>query len=266
MTTPRTPASPVAVTLVGGPTVLLEHAGLRVLSDPTFDAPRQYEGRAVLTKLTGPAVPAAAVLPVDVVLVSHDQHADNLDVAGRALVEEALAAGRPVLSTPRAAERIPGVTGLAPWESWDSRTTPSTRITAVPALHGPPGADADALSGPVTGFVLEAPEQPTVYVSGDNASLEHVREVGERFAVDVAVLHAGAARVPRHPGATLTLDAAATVAAARLLPGATVVPVHADSWAHFSEDVDAVRRAFADAGLSDRLHPLQARVRSTIER
>jgi CspA family cold shock protein len=43
----------------------------------------------------------------------------------------------------------------------------------VPALHGPEGSEH--LVGEVTGFVLAGPGLPTVYVSGDNASLDFRR-------------------------------------------------------------------------------------------
>ncbi len=46
----------VKITLIGGPTALLEVGGLRVLTDPTFDPPGSYAGAATLTKLTGPAL------------------------------------------------------------------------------------------------------------------------------------------------------------------------------------------------------------------
>jgi L-ascorbate metabolism protein UlaG (beta-lactamase superfamily) len=247
-------ATPVTATLVGGPTILLTYAGRRVLSDPTFDEPRTYERGSTLTKLAGPALAPEDVLPVDVVLVSHDQHPDNLDVRGREVVDSVLANGGTVLSTPTAAGRIPGVTGLEPWAS--SRVGPVT-ITAVPALHGPEGADAPELSGPVTGFVLEADGWPTVYVSGDNASVELVGRITERFpAIGLAVLHAGAADVGRFPGHPITLRGTDAAEAAKLLGDAVVVPVHADSWAHFTESVDAVRAAFADAGIDDRLRVL----------
>jgi hypothetical protein len=49
----------------------------------------------VLTKLAGPAVSAGEIGPVDVVLVSHDHHADNLDAAGRELLARAAASSRP---------------------------------------------------------------------------------------------------------------------------------------------------------------------------
>lgn len=68
---------------VGGPTVVLRLGGLKILSDPTFDLPGEYPvGSRSLTKLSGPAIPAAALGPYDVVLLSHDQHPDNLDPPG----------------------------------------------------------------------------------------------------------------------------------------------------------------------------------------
>jgi hypothetical protein len=36
--------------------------------------------------LTGPAIAAADLGPVDAMLISHDHHGDNLDTAGRALL------------------------------------------------------------------------------------------------------------------------------------------------------------------------------------
>jgi hypothetical protein len=62
--------------------------------------------------------------------------------------------------------------------------------------------------GPVIGFVLSASGSPTVYVSGDNASLDVVREIAERCGpIDIAVLFAGAVQpAPRFDGAYLTLS------------------------------------------------------------
>ena len=234
---------------VGGPTLLLRWAGRAVLSDPTFDEPGEYPGGVTLRKLTGPALAAADLGPLDLALVSHDQHADNLDVAGRAL----LAAVPTVVSTTTAAGRLPGVVGLEPWQSLDLGDD-GAAVTAVPALHGP--EDAEALTGPVVGFLLRAPGAPTVYVSGDNASVEVAAAIAQRTPdVRLAVLHAGAANTGRFPE-PLTLDAARAVAVARLWPRAVVVPVHTDGWAHFTEPVDAVVRAFGDAGLAGRLRVL----------
>lgn len=249
------------ITHIGGPTALLHLGGLRLLTDPGFDEPREYQlpGR-VMTKVTGPALRPEELGTVDAVLLSHDQHKDNLDDAGRAFLPTVPA----VLSTPDAADRIPGVHGLAPWES---TTLPRPdggvlTVTAVPALHGPEGAEA--VLGVVTGFLLTGDDLPTVYVSGDNASVDLVREIAQRVttgairgvsprAVDVAVLFAGAARANLMDGEPLTLTSVAAVAAAKLLPEATVVPVHTEGWAHFSEGPDELAKAFSAAGLADRL-------------
>jgi L-ascorbate metabolism protein UlaG (beta-lactamase superfamily) len=242
---------------VGGPTLVLDLAGLRLLVDPTFSPPGDYEsapGRW-LTKFTGPAVPAAEVGRVDAVLLSHDQHVDNLDPGGRAVVTAAPI----VLTTPGAAARLAGNTrGLEPWERapLPRAGRSPVHVTAVPALHGPDGAEA--ITGPVTGFVLTADGEPTVYISGDNASLEHVEQIARRTRpIDVAVLFAGAARSPKLLGeAFLTLDSAGAARAAEVLGAPIVVPVHYEGWGHFTEGADDLRAAFAEAGLSDRLHLL----------
>jgi L-ascorbate metabolism protein UlaG (beta-lactamase superfamily) len=44
------------ITLIGGPTTLIEVNGFRLLTDPTFDAPGEYKlPHVTLKKLTGPA-------------------------------------------------------------------------------------------------------------------------------------------------------------------------------------------------------------------
>jgi len=72
--------STLRMTLIGGPTALIEIDGFRLLTDPTFDAPGAYQLPHVkLEKLTGPALGADTIGNVDAVLLSHDQHSDNLD-------------------------------------------------------------------------------------------------------------------------------------------------------------------------------------------
>jgi hypothetical protein len=66
------PSFNVTLTLIGGPTVLIELAGLRFLTDPTFDEPGLYEGGVTLEKITSPALSADQVGAVDAVLLSHD--------------------------------------------------------------------------------------------------------------------------------------------------------------------------------------------------
>ena len=53
------------ITLIGGPTALIELNGFRLLTDPTFDAPGEYELSYVTLKKTGnPALSPDQIGPV----------------------------------------------------------------------------------------------------------------------------------------------------------------------------------------------------------
>jgi L-ascorbate metabolism protein UlaG (beta-lactamase superfamily) len=241
----------------GGPTATFALGGLTFMTDPTFDGPGEYPiGTRSLTKTAPAAGTPADAGPVDVVLLSHDQHPDNLDTSGRGF-----AATVPlVLCTATTADRLgPPAQALPTWTHIDLPRPDgagTVRVTAVPAQHGPDGTEH--LTGPVTGFVLHGDGLPTVYVSGDNASLRVVGEIADRFpAIDTAVLFGGAARTPLLGDANLTLDAAGMVEATRILGARRVIPVHVDSWSHFTEGITDVRAAFAAAGLTEVLPAIE---------
>lgn len=246
----------LTVLVVGGPTAVLDIGGLRLLTDPTFSPAGVHEttpGRP-LTKTEDAAVAFADIGPVDAILLSHDQHADNLDPAGQQVVAGAAL----TLTTPAAAARLGGTArGLTSWESVDLPRPDggSLTVTAVPARHGPVGCEP--LTGDVTGFVLTGDGVPTLYVSGDNAALDLVAEIADRFPrIDVALLFAGAARTSLFDGAPLTLTSHDAAKATVLLGARHVVPLHVRGWAHFTEGPEQISAAFADAGLSDRLHSI----------
>jgi L-ascorbate metabolism protein UlaG (beta-lactamase superfamily) len=107
--------SEARITHIGGPTTLIEAGDWRLLTDPTFDPPghRYRFGWGTSShKTAGPALTPAELPPIDAVLLSHDHHGDNLDLAGRAL----LASADTVLTTPSGARSLGGnARALAPW-------------------------------------------------------------------------------------------------------------------------------------------------------
>ncbi len=251
------------VTYIGGPTALLELNGARLLTDPTFDpAGSEYPTPVyTLRKTAGPALDPGTLGAIDAVLLSHDHHFDNLDRAGRELLKSA---GR-VFTTTAGAGRLGGnALGLAPWQSADLTASggETLRVTGTPGRHGPPDGDR----GPVTGFVLSTPDstRDAVYVSGDTVWFDGVAEVGRRSSVRVALLFMGAARVREVGPAHLTFTAKEAVEAARTFPGAAIVPLHFEGWAHFSEGRREIVEAFASAGLEDRLRWLEPGVATAV--
>lgn len=255
MTDGPLPRQECAVTVLGGPTTVIDMGGLRIVADPTFDDPGPH---GYLTKLAGPVASEADLGPVDAVLVSHDLHPDNLDERGRTF---ALAA--PVLLTgPASAGRLGHpATGLPTWTTFSLPRGDSggqLEILAVPAVHGPEDGVRDEdghVNCEVTGFVLSGDDLPTVYLSGDNASLRTVAEIAQQVGrIDVAILFIGAARVPaKERGRLLTLDSRRASAAAAVLGAPLVIPAHCDGWAHFTEGRTDVEQAFDDAGQSSSL-------------
>lgn len=252
----------LSITLIGGPTALIEIDGFRLLTDPTFDQPGDYQLPHVkLEKLTGPAMSARDVGPIDAVLLSHDQHSDNLDHSGRDFLKEA----KRVLTTEAGAKRLGGhAEGFAPWASTElKKGGQSLTITATPARHGPAGIEP--LSGDVIGFVVESSRAGSrpVYISGDTTWFDGVAEVARRFKCAVVLPFAGAAqtRGPFH----LTMDTNDTIETARAFADAVIVPVHTDGWAHFRQNAGDLRASFDTLGFGSRLRILQPGVATVIE-
>lgn len=114
--------STLVIRLVGGPTAELDYGGIRWLTDPALSPPGEYDGG--LVKITGPAVDLEHADPIDVVLLSHDHHSDNLDPGGRAFLPSA---GRVVTT-------VAGASGSAQtrWDwsrgaNWSSRAAMDRR-------------------------------------------------------------------------------------------------------------------------------------------
>ncbi|RKN51178.1 MBL fold metallo-hydrolase [Micromonospora endolithica] len=241
--------SDLRITHIGGPTTLIEVAGWRILTDPTFDAPgRTYRfGWGTSSrKLAGPAVPADSLGHLDVVLLTHDHHGDNLDDAGRALLPSV---GR-VVTTVAGGRRLGGSpTGLRPWQGTELAAPgrPTIEVTATPCRHGPPLSRP--VAGEVTGFVLRWPGQRygALWITGDTVVHPGVRQVADRFTVGTMVLHLGAVRFGLTGPLRYTMTAAEGAQLCARVKAHTVLPVHYEGWSHFTEGRSAIETAFAAA-------------------
>ena len=251
--------SAAKITLIGGPTALIEIGGFRLLTDPTFDAPGEYKlPHVTLKKTSHPALTAEQIGRVDAVLLSHDQHADNFDHAGRAY---AMQAPR-LLTTVVGAKRLGGVAeGLAPGESTKLTNPAGTlTVTATPARHGPAGIEP--LAGDVIGFVLSLAGGRPIYITGDTVWYEGVAEVARRFQAGLVLLFAGAAKT--RGAFHLTMDANDALDTAHAFPDATIVPLHYEGWAHFSQSGDDLVQSFKALGIGARLRLLEPGVPTAI--
>jgi L-ascorbate metabolism protein UlaG (beta-lactamase superfamily) len=241
--------SDVRITHIGGPTVLIEVDGWRLLTDPTFDPPGQrynFGWGTSSRKLAGPAIAASDLPPVDAVLLTHDHHGDNLDPTGRTLLPEAGV----VVTTASGAHRLGGATrGLEPWQrtSLRDRGRPTIEITATPCRHGPPLSHP--LIGDVIGFALrwDGQQHGVLWISGDTVLYNGVREVPDRLAIGTAIVHLGGVQFPVTGPARYTMTARDAVELLGLIRPHTTIPVHYEGWKHFKQGRDAIEREFAVA-------------------
>jgi len=234
--------------------VLIEIGSLRLLTDPLFDPAGSlyHHGPITLEKRSPQAIAPEALGRIDAVLLSHEQHGDNLDCGGRAFLRHVPR----VLTTPDSASRLgDNAVGLDPWQTYGltGRAGDSITITAVPAQHGPDGTQE--ATGPVTGFVIDggAIDRP-IYISGDTVPFDGTAQIARRYApVGLAVLHLGQVALPPMPGAHFSLSAAEALTLAEALDARHIVPLHFDGWAHFSEPPAAARAAVAASDLAPRV-------------
>jgi L-ascorbate metabolism protein UlaG (beta-lactamase superfamily) len=242
---------------LGGPTAIIEACGYRFMTDPTLDpAGSHYSlsgGAVTLEKLQGPA--QTAIGKIDFVLLSHDQHPDNLDNAGRKLLETV----DKVFTTKAGANRLEGRSiGLDPWENY-SLTAPDDsiiNITATPARHGPAGIEK--IAGDVIGFLItiRGALNTMIYITGDTVYYEGIAEVAKKYKPRYIFLFAGAARTRGPFNLTMSTNDAMDTAFA--FPDSVIIPMHYEGWKHFTQNANDLERSFEAVGIGQRLKILHA--------
>jgi L-ascorbate metabolism protein UlaG (beta-lactamase superfamily) len=242
------------MTHIGTATLLLEIGPIRLLTDPVFDPPggNYHFGYGTSSKkLTPPAMRPEEIGSVDAVLLSHDQHEDNLDRSGRAFLSNA----RQVLTTIAAAKRLgQHAIGLTPWQSATVKSDDlEIKVTAVPARHGSLGSHL--LVGETTGFVLEWPgqEKGALYISGDSVWFHGIPEIAKHFRIGTAILHIGKAGFLSTGPVWFTFSAKEAVRVVKALNPQTIIPIHYEGWKHFREPRALAEKEFLAAGIQDKV-------------
>ena len=237
------------LTLVRHATLSVRVAGLRLLVDPQLDpkgarepVPGTPNPRPTpLVDLPEPA--EALVEPLDAVLVTH-LHGDHFDATARRLIPK----DTPLVCQPpdAGALRDDGFTDVRPVD--DELVLDGLTVVRTGGEHGT-GELARRL-GPVSGFVLKAAGEPTVYIAGDTVLCDPVRAAIARHHPDAIVVNAGAARFDE--GDPIVMDADDVVALARETD-ALIVAVHLETVSHSTETRADLHERLRAEGLATRV-------------
>lgn len=266
-----TTKSTLSITHIGTATAVLTLDGVNFLTDPFFSpAGSSWDLGITLAVSADPALSLAQLPPIDAVLLSHEDHVDNLDPPGRTLLN-----GRHVLTTPAGAANLfprPGVRGLQPWETVTLRLGGKEfKVTATPCRHLPGGECTGFLVHHPDGSVDEASGLPNaVWFAGDTVHTPKLRDgIRRRAHVTAAVLNLGAAHVPAAvvnalnpetpavhmpldaPNLQITMDGRQGARMVREIGAEWLVPMHYEAWTHFTQGGEGLREVFGEEGERD---------------
>jgi L-ascorbate metabolism protein UlaG (beta-lactamase superfamily) len=243
----------VRLTLLRHATLRTEISGRILMIDPMLDAAgvrapvrgTPQERPNPLVDL--PVTPEAAVAGVEAVLLTHT-HVDHLDAAGVTALPREVAW---ICQPEDMGDLAPlGFSDIRPVAMGGSIEWRGLTITRVGGRHGRDDQMAQGL-GPVSGYVVAAEGEPTLYVAGDTVWCPEVESALADHSPDVVVVNAGGARFLE--GGTITMEAADVVAVCTAAPDARVVAVHMEAINHCLESRADLAAAVRDAGIGDRV-------------
>lgn len=250
----------LTITHIDTACILLEINGYKILTDPTLDNKDGLFPQFVSSPLAfskkyiDPALSIDEIGMVDLVLLSHDHHSDNLDKNGKKFIKTVPI----VLSTKDAVRRLKNenTIGLENWEEYkinDARVK-GLKITAIPAQHTNIKR-LDRVMGNVLGFTIEwdGQENGCIYISGDTVLFEGVYQLAKKKKVDIAILHLGAGAFPYlKRNLRVTMNGEEAIETAKLLNPNIVIPIHYEGWWHFRQTVKSLKNEIEKSSQNDK--------------
>lgn len=231
------------IRLIRSATLTVDVAGSRLLIDPWLAAKgegRSYSGRATSPLVDLPLAVEELLDGIDAVLISH-LHSDHFDEAA----QRALPKSMPILCHSRDHASIMAMGFEDVRSIGQELTLGSVQIRTTDGRHGPPEVLADM--GEVSGFLLNAADEPTLYWAGDSILCPEVETVLAHERPDIVVVHGcGALWQGKGP---LVMDGPMVLDTVRLSGNATVVVTHLDAVDHATVSRADLRRMAAAAAI-----------------
>jgi len=248
------------VTFVNHATVLVQVAGLNILTDPVWServSPVRWYGPK---RHRPPGIRFEDLPPIDIVLLSHN-HYDHMDLP---TLRRLAAAHHPRIVTGLGNTTFlarNGISGAQDIDWWQTiAVAPGVRVTGVPAQHWSARSINDKWRTLWLGFVIETPEGP-IYFAGDTGFAEFFSMIRDRFGpFRFAMLPIAPAR-PREAMAPRHMSARDAVRAYDVLGLSSAMALHFGTFQQGAdaehEPVDSLRGAIREARCADGFRALK---------
>lgn len=216
------------VQLVRNATLVIEYAGKKILVDPMLSPKGAIDSWAGIQKnptveLTIPV--EEIVKDIDLVIVTHT-HEDHFDKPASSTLNKSVELiMQPADKEFFKKEGFINATVVEGQKVWNGIT-----INRVEGKHG--SGKVLEMMGKTSGFVLQAKNQPTVYIVGDTIWNEDIKKDIETFKPDYIIVNSGGALMKDFSDTPIIMNEVQTMALIAASGKAKVIAVHMDALDH----------------------------------
>jgi L-ascorbate metabolism protein UlaG (beta-lactamase superfamily) len=231
------------VTLVNHSTVLVQHNGLNILTDPIWSARASPLSHLGPHRRRMPGVRIEDLPRIDAVLLSHN-HYDHLDLP--TLHRLARERPAPYIVPVGVGEllRSEGVGPVSELDWGDRHTIGSATISCAPAVHFSGRGLSDRNKTLWCGYVIDA-GHGIIYYAGDTAFGNHFAQIRERFGEPRLSLLPIGAYEPRWFMSPVHMDPEQALAAHEILTSRASVAIHHGTFQLADDGIDKPPRELA---------------------
>ncbi len=169
------------------------------------------------------SIPISDITDCDAVFITHT-HRDHFDEEAVKLLSLQIT----VFCQPEDKVKITGFGFKNVIEVIDTLEWEGINIKRTKGKHGH-GAIAKAMA-PVSGFVLSANEESTVYLTGDTIWYLETEKILQKYNPEIMICNCGDARF--YLGKSITMNAKDILSITKRYPNVKVIAIHMEAWNH----------------------------------
>lgn len=225
------------IQLIRHATLILNINKKRILVDPMLSLKGTMEAIPKVSNtnknpLVELPVGLDTILNVDAVLITHT-HRDHFDEAAAELIPKNI----PVFCQPVDKEKIKAKGFLNVISIDTSYEYEDICINRTSGQHGTGKIGKEM--GMVSGFIITAPNEPSLYIAGDTIWCLEVEKALEKYKPQITIVFAGEAKFSE--GDAITMAEQDIASLCRKAPYTKVIAVHMEAWNHCSLTRDKLK-------------------------